>query len=190
MDGVAAIEARIQEITGRLNALGAQSGPGGRLGAPKEADPTDPTSFAAALAQAQDTSAVPASSGALNKAGVDPMQWATDFLNRLGMPLTSENMRAMKAWQAAEGTAARFNPLATTQGGFAGETNFNSVGVKNYTSYEDGLAANVKVINNGLYGPILAALQQGTNANDVATAIANSKWGTGHLVERVLAKTP
>jgi hypothetical protein len=52
------------------------------------------------------------------------------------------------------------------------------------------LAANVKVINNGLYGPILAALQQGTNANDVATAIANSKWGTGHLVERVLAKTP
>ena len=70
-------------------------------------------------------------------------------------------MQAITAWEQAEGTKAAFNPLATTQGGFAGETQFNSVGVKNYASYQDGIDANVKVINNGLYGNILAALQQG-----------------------------
>ena len=63
----------------------------------------------------------------------------------------SSNVQAITAWEQAEGTKAAFNPLATTQGGFTGETQFNSVGVKNYTSYQDGLDANVKVITNGLY---------------------------------------
>ena len=73
-------------------------------------------------------------------------------------------------------------------GGFSGETRFNSVGVKNYASYEDGLNANVKALTNGLYSNILAALTQGNDANAVARAITNSPWGTGGLVERVLAQ--
>src|SRR5207342_507768 len=113
------------------------------------------TSFATALSQAQGTpatsAAVPTSSGTLNRAGVDSVQWARDFLTKVGMPITSENVRAVSAWEQAEGTKASFNPLATTQSGFAGETRFNSVGVKNYVSYQDGIDANVKVINNGLY---------------------------------------
>ena len=190
MDGIAAVEARIQEIR---NQFGIQSA-GGRLGNGSAPDPTaiDPTSFADALSQAQGSSAVdtavPSTSGTLNKAGVDPVQWGRDFLTRLGMPVTAENMRLMKAWQQAEGTAARFNPLATTQSGFAGETQFNSVGVKNYTSYEDGLNANVKVITNGLYKNILAALQAGNSAETTAQAITNSPWGTGALVSRILAQ--
>jgi hypothetical protein len=191
MDGIAAVEARIQEIR---NQFGIQS-TGGRLGNGAASDPTaiDPTSFADALSQAQGSTAVdtavPTSSGTLNKAGVDPVQWGRDFLTKLGMPVTSENLRLMKAWQQAEGTAARFNPLATTQSGFAGETKFNSVGVKNYTSYEDGLNANVKVITNGLYANILAALQAGNSAETTAQAITNSPWGTGGLVSRILAQT-
>jgi hypothetical protein len=191
MDGIAAVEARIQEIR---NQFGIQSA-GGRLGNGGATDPTaiDPTtSFADALSQAQGSSAVdtavPSTSGTLNKAGVDPVQWGRDFLTRLGMPVTAENMRLMKAWQQAEGTAARFNPLATTQSGFTGETQFNSVGVKNYTSYEDGLNANVKVITNGLYKNILAALQAGNSAETTAQAITNSPWGTGALVSRILAQ--
>ena len=61
------------------------------------------------------------------------------------------------------------------------------MGVKNYASYQDGLDANVKVITNGLYGNILSALQQGNDADAVARAVANSPWGTGTGVERVLA---
>ena len=120
--------------------------------------------------------------------GVSQQKWATDFLTQLGMPVTGENLRAITAWEAAEsgGGGGHFNPLNTTQGGFPGETDLNSVGVKNYTSYQDGLAANVKVINNGDYQPILDALKQGNNAMAVAQAIAQTPWGTGAGVERVL----
>ena len=48
-------------------------------------------------------------------------------------------------------TSASFNPLATTQSGFAGETRFNSVGVKNYATYQDGIDANVHALTNGRY---------------------------------------
>jgi hypothetical protein len=187
MDGIAAVEARINEIRSRFTG-GAPGAAGGRLGAPRPQPATDPAGFADVLGNVQaSATAVPAGTGQLNKAGVDPVQWAKDFLTRINMPVTSENVRAITAWEKAEGTAARFNPLATTQGGFPGATKFNSVGVKNYVSYEDGLAANAKVIQNGLYGNILAALRNGNDAMAVARAIKASPWGTGGLVERILS---
>ena len=130
--------------------------------------------------------------GTLNRAGVDPVQWAKDFLTRLGAPVTASNVQAITAWEQAEGTKAAFNPLATTQGGFAGETQFNSVGVKNFASYQDGIDANVKVITNGLYRNILAALQQGNDAMAVAQAIDELAVGHGRRrrARAQLAVTP
>ena len=204
MDGIAAVQARIQQIESQFGGQAA----GGVLGA---SDPstsgggatsgTDQSgsagSFAAALSQAQGTSATPApaaaadpnvptSSGKLNRAGVDSVKWARDFLTALGKPITAENVKAVTAWEQAEGTKASFNPLATTQGGFAGETQFNSVGVKNYANYQDGIAANVHALTNGRYTNILAALSAGNSAVAVAQAIKNSPWGTGGLVLKVL----
>jgi hypothetical protein len=181
MDGIAGVQARIQDIISQFE------GPPAQTAAPSTTD------FATALAQAHASSStganasVPAASGTLNRAGVDSTQWAKDFLTKLGAPITGPNVQAITAWEQAEGTKAAFNPLATTQGGYAGETQFNSVGVKNYTSYQDGIDANVKVITNGLYPNIIAALQQGTDAMAVAKAIAASPWGTGTGVERVLS---
>jgi hypothetical protein len=202
MDGIAAVQARIQEIE---STFGRQS-VGGVLGTSQAeglADPgtasalgtgTDTTqtgSFANALAQAQgipaSDAAAPTSSGTLNRAGVDSAQWARDFLTKLNMPITAENVRAISAWEQAEGTKASFNPLATTQGGFAGETRFNSVGVKNYATYQDGIDANVHALTNGRYTNILDALRAGNSAQAVAQAIANSPWGTHGGVLRVLA---
>jgi hypothetical protein len=199
MDGVAAVQARIQEIRSQFGLPTA----GGVLGAsdPKSAgvntnaNTTDGAgSFADALAQAQGTtrsaagdSGVPTSSGKLNRAGVDSVGWARDFLTKLGMPITSENVKAVSAWEQAEGTKASFNPLATTQSGFTGETRFNSVGVKNYATYQDGIDANVHALTNGRYANILAALQAGNDATAVAQAIKDSPWGTGGGVLRVLA---
>src|SRR5262245_37724415 len=111
-DGVAGVQARITEIMTRFQV--APSG-GGVLGA-GEAQPA--SDFAAQLAQASETQNA---SGAgdygseVNAAGVNPAQWSRDFLERLGLPQSSENIRAVNAWQQAEGTAAKFNPLATTQ---------------------------------------------------------------------------
>lgn len=117
--------------------------------------------------------------------GVDVDQFATDLLGAIGAPVSQENLRALRAWVQAEGTSARFNPLATTQQA-PGATAFNSVGVRNFTSYEQGLATTVQVLNNGKYGDILAAFRSGTNAQAVAGAIAQSPWGTGELVGRIL----
>lgn len=186
VDGIAGVRARVAEIVARFQAPPVA---GGVLG-PGEADASAGSDFAAALARAGAPAAgggpAPAATGTRNAAGVDPVGWAHDFLERLGMPRTAENVRAVVAWQQAEGTRARFNPLATTQGGFEGATRFNSVGVKNYASYEDGLAANVRAITNGRYGAILDALRRGDSAMAVAEAIRNSPWGSGDLVVRIL----
>ena len=126
-----------------------------------------------------------AATGDMRSAGAQ-RQFATDLLRQLGLPQTSENLRAMTAWQKAEGTSASFNPLATTRHA-PGATDMNEVGVKNFVSYEQGLRATIDTLRNGLYGNILAALREGSSATRVAQAIAESPWGTGEGVLAVLA---
>ncbi len=120
----------------------------------------------------------------LMKAGgkVTQITWAQAFVKRLGMPMTADNVAAVVAWEMAEGghwyNTAYYNPLNTTQS-MPGATIFNSVGVKAYKSWAQGLEASVITINNGLYGGILAALRRGSDAQAVADAVAASPWGTG-----------
>ncbi|HVJ96503.1 MAG TPA: hypothetical protein VNC41_06705, partial [Acidimicrobiia bacterium] len=57
---------------------------------------------------------------------------------------------------------------------------------KNFVSYQDGIDANAKVLNNGLYPNIIAAFKKGDSALDVALAIKNSPWGSGALVEKII----
>jgi len=120
----------------------------------------------------------------LMKAGgkVTQITWAQAFLKRLGMPMTADNVAAVVAWEMAEGghwyNTAYYNPLNTTQS-MPGATIFNSVGVKAYKSWAQGLEASVITINNGFYGGILAAMRRGNDAQAVANAVAASPWGTG-----------
>ncbi len=175
MDGIAGVEARIAEIQARFGAPAVRPG---------VASPGGGADFSVLLDQLQSSSAV----GSAAPAGVATTsreQWAHDFLTRLGMPVTAENVKAMVAWQQAEGTRALHNPLATTQN-MPGATRFNSVGVKNYLTYDDGITANIKAITNGRYENVLAALRAGNSAEAVARAIAASPWGSGEGVLRVL----
>jgi len=120
----------------------------------------------------------------LMKAGgrVTQITWAQAFVKRLGMPMTADNVAAVVAWEMAEGghwyNTAYFNPLNTTQS-MPGATVFNSVGVKAYKSWAQGLEATVITINNGYYGGILSALNAGNDGQAVAAAVAASPWGTG-----------
>jgi hypothetical protein len=169
--------ARVAQITSEAESIRA------RFGVSEPATP----GFAGALQRAgsaQSVASGPTSTSAPN-ATVDRETWAKDLLRTLGMPVSNENVRAIVAWEQAEGTSAGYNPLATTQSS-PGATDFNSVGVKNYSSYSDGIDATVKTLTNGLYDPILAALRRGSSADDVANAVAASPWGTGQGVFRVL----
>jgi hypothetical protein len=110
-----------------------------------------------------------------------PQSWAATFLSVIHEPQTACNDNAIEAWESAEGGAwdndAEANPLNTTEPE-PGDWSINSVGVKAYPSWQEGLQANATAITNGLYGGILAALSAGNNAQAVANAVASSPWGT------------
>jgi hypothetical protein len=183
------IHARIADIQARINNVGTIAGgvAGGVAGTTTAESRTFSDVLATQTGQLA-SGAAPASvpTNGDMRSPAARQQFATDLLARLGMPQTADNMRAVMAWQQAEGTRAAFNPLATTQGS-SGASDFNSVGVKNYTSYAQGLEATVTTLHNGRYEEILAALREGTSATRVATAVADSPWGTGDGVSRVLA---
>lgn len=113
-----------------------------------------------------------------------PEQWARALLARLGYRATNANVTAIMAWARAEGghwnNSAHYNPLNTTQR-MSGATSMNSVGVKAYTSWEQGLQATVITLRNGYYGQILNALKSGGSAQSVASAVVNSPWGTKNI---------
>lgn len=118
--------------------------------------------------------------------GHTPEEWAADFLRAAGFPVTPSNLQVVVSWEYAEsgGGGARFNPLNTTQTGYPGETPFNDNNghpVMNYTRYEDGIASNAKVIHNGYYPAVVAALRAGNDAQAVVNAIVVSPWGTRHI---------
>jgi len=178
MDGLAAVQSRIAQIQTNFTHAPPVS----------VATKTD-AGFAQVLASAQ--SAQTRAPGVTVDGTVDTeaerTQFAHDVLAGLNLPATSENVRALVAWQQAEGTKAQFNPFATTQS-WDGASNFNSVGVKNYESYADGVAATVKTMKNGFYEGVLDALRAGNSAEAVGRAVAASPWGTGESMLRVLAK--
>lgn len=113
-------------------------------------------------------------------------RYISDLLHGIGAPNTLADRRALLAWQRAEGGSARYNPFNTTQGA-SGASAYNSVGVRNYTSYQQGLQATIQTLKNGHYGGVLQALRQGRNPYSVAQAVGNSPWGTsGSLMSSVL----
>jgi hypothetical protein len=111
----------------------------------------------------------------------------SEILQNIGAPVSDENLKFFYAWRQAEGATAAFNPFNTTQP-MPGATKYNSVGVRNYKSAEDGIAATVKTLTNGRYPEILSKLKSDAGAVEIANSISDLKtWGTGAGVLRVLS---
>ncbi len=113
--------------------------------------------------------------------------WARALLRNARLPITDSNIAAIVSWEMAEGghwfNTAHYNPLNTTMSA-PGATPMNSVGVKAYTSWAQGLSATLATLYNGFYGGIIAALKAGDDAQAVADAVAASPWGTGPFTVR------
>jgi hypothetical protein len=88
------------------------------------------------------------------------------------------------AWQVQESTQAAWNPLATTRD-MPGATDFNWVGVKNYRSLQQGIAASLGTLDYGYdvyrYGAIVEDLRRCADPYATATSIAASSWCPGCL---------
>lgn len=91
--------------------------------------------------------------------------WRVDVLKGIGAPLTRKNMQFLTTWQRWEGghtkNNARFNWLNTTSSSPGATHSINSVGVKAFDSYENGIGATIQTLNNGNYGDIVEALRGG-----------------------------
>jgi hypothetical protein len=117
--------------------------------------------------------------------------FARAVLEGINAPDSKRNLWALVSWMQAEGGSAKFNPLNTTQE-MTGATDYNGVGVKNYVSFEQGVAATVKTLNygadRGLYGykPIRRRLRKKVWAYWTLRAVEESIWGTGGLALRCL----
>jgi hypothetical protein len=106
-------------------------------------------------------------------------RWAAKFLNALGAPVSRNNLVVMVAWQSAEGTMATWNPLATTYQ-MPGATEFNSVGVKNYTSLAQGIQAIILTLGSPNYGYPSVVSDLRASADPVVTAEAINASGWCH----------
>jgi hypothetical protein len=106
-------------------------------------------------------------------------EWAKLFLQYTRLPVCKNNLIALVAWEANEGSRASWNPLDTTLR-MPGSTNFNRVGVQNYLSLEQGLQAVALTLNKGatIYrdGAIVAALAACAPPIETAQAVAGSNW--------------
>lgn len=100
-------------------------------------------------------------------------------------------MVAWSMFETAWPVSASYNLLNTTQPA-PGATNFNAVGVKNYTSYAQGVEATAQTLANGFYPQLLHALQSNdvaalgmTAGGAVAPGIVQevATWGTGHATQ-------
>lgn len=115
-------------------------------------------------------------------------EWAQAFLTAIGAPITTLNTNWVIAWTQYETSCcggASYNLLNTTEGNTPGVvSNFNTVGVKNYDSFANGIGANAKVLQNGLYPNVLAALRSSDQSALCSPGGAIQSqlgtWGTGN----------
>lgn len=92
-------------------------------------------------------------------------EWSRALLEKIGNHSPAiQVVQWLVAWTTLETTTgshgAQYNLLNTTEHNTPGVvSDFNDVGVVNYDSFADGIAANAKVLANGFYNDIYSALR-------------------------------
>jgi hypothetical protein len=102
------------------------------------------------------------------------------ILGAMGAPQNQPNINSMASWISHETPwppVARFNPMNTTESA-PGATDYNSVGVKNYTSWGQGIAATVATLTGG-YPGIVAGFRSGQGVCGPGHAAEFLKWSGG-----------
>jgi murein DD-endopeptidase MepM/ murein hydrolase activator NlpD len=173
------------KVIGKVGTTGNVTGPHLHFEVRKgKNNPVDPSTFIGGGTLQTTSGAVGVQKGGTVLATGDRKDWATQFLTKLGKPVTDANLTAVSTWMAYEGghwkNSAHYNPLNTTLKTSGATGSMNSVGVKRYNSWDAGLDATVQTIKANKYGypQILDALSKGTDTAGVLSAVNHSKWGT------------
>jgi hypothetical protein len=105
-------------------------------------------------------------------------QYFKIVLKKLNAPETEGNLIWLKAWRQMEGGQATWNAFNSTQVKL-GSTKYNSYGVQNYLTMEDGADATYKTLANGKYPNIVNALRRGIANKKAAYDLAVELQKTG-----------
>ncbi len=109
--------------------------------------------------------------------GITRYQFAQELASALEIAPTQGLLDAIVAWETFESSNAANNPLSTEKDmGYPGQSDFNSVGVKNYANLAEGISATVATLFNGYYDPLITALQSG-QYSQITQAVDASPWG-------------
>lgn len=114
-----------------------------------------------------------------------PSEFAEALLHRLGLPASRNNVDALVAFQRVEGghqaNSASFNPMNTMLP-MPGSRSFNGkpgMQVQAYQSWDQGLEATARTMEQKNMSVIFDALKRSSNADATLKAISKSPWGWG-----------
>ena len=115
------------------------------------------------------------------------VQFARGVLEGLEAPTSNKNIGFLLSWMDQENTKADWNPLATTLS-YGQTTNFNSAGVKNYETMEQGVIAQVKTLKSNHYPTLLAGLRKDSPETAVNGALETKIYtGEEAYFHRIIA---
>lgn len=101
------------------------------------------------------------------RANASTAQAMTDVMHSANIPVTQANLAFLETMARGEGMdPSTYNWLATTQG--QGQ-NFNSVGVKIFGSYQEGVQATASTLLNGNYARMVQLMRQGADLHTLAS---------------------
>ena len=112
-------------------------------------------------------------------------QFSALVLAALGYPVTDNNIDKIAAVAKQEGKHGTFNPFNyVTASGQAGETNYNSVGVKNYPDLQTGVIMTTKLLSQNNTKDMAANLKNDGSFADFlrATSSFYRSWGGGNII--------
>lgn len=118
-----------------------------------------------------------------------PLLWKFRLLRALHAKGNTANRQVLAVQARLEGGEARFNPLNTTEP-WPHSWSYNSVGVRDYATAADGIAATAATFTNGLYWGIVNDLRSGKfTARQIIerNAAEYDKWGGPGYSTKLLA---
>jgi murein DD-endopeptidase MepM/ murein hydrolase activator NlpD/peptidoglycan hydrolase-like protein with peptidoglycan-binding domain len=103
------------------------------------------------------------------------------ILKLLEAPVSDENLKFLKAWRQAEGGIANNNPFNTTMNLPKDDkiSNYNSIGVKNYSTPNFGVEATVRTLSLPYYKCIVDGLKNDIGAQKISECPDMMVWSTG-----------
>lgn len=111
--------------------------------------------------------------------------WRVALLKARGFPITKSNLQLLGTWQKFEGGGthndASFNPLNTTRNAPGAVRSINSVGVKAFDTFQNGINATASTLDN--YKTISAYLKAGNGSavlSDPDGVADFNKWVSGN----------